>query len=122
MIYEAKPPNFTTLNGHGPNEGKYFFSRDHCQMVGDENWVPVSFTLPQTVVPRPGLEDGVVDTLSKYVFIFHRGEVEIPNPDPAYTPSFRSSADCGCVYHAEDNTPCEHDRALWAVFDNKVWP
>lgn len=94
-----RPGEFTIHLGHGKEEGKYFFSSDHQQGWYDgeeemkawmqESWVAVSFSLPMSVVGRPGLEDGIVNTIEQYIFVFHRGETEIPNPDPSYIPEWK---------------------------------
>jgi hypothetical protein len=77
---------------------EFFFSTDHCQLArngailpeGDlDSWVPVSGELPIQVVPRPSLPDGEVDTLEKYLMIFHEGEKEIANPDSRFKPEWR---------------------------------
>ncbi len=76
---------------------EFFFSTKHLQRlysrvsVPDE-FVAVSFTLPMSVIPRPSLPDGLVDTIEKYVMIFHPGQKEIPNPDPLFVPDFRAVA------------------------------
>jgi hypothetical protein len=68
-----------------------FFTTDHCQGVesgkrgkplGDD-WVPCTSYLPMTVVERPGIEDGVVDTLEKFL-VLRWGTRWIPNPDPDF--------------------------------------
>jgi hypothetical protein len=68
---------------------QFFFSSDHCQRLSStvklsKDWVPITFWLPMQVVPRPSLPDGVVDTLDKYIQLFHNDETEIENPDPKY--------------------------------------
>jgi len=75
---------------------QFFFSTDHIQRyrspIGgqiDESFVPCSGSLPIYVVPRPSLPNGLVDTLDKYIQIFHDDEIEIPNPDPNYQPDYR---------------------------------
>lgn len=73
---------------------QFFFSTDHCQKVLegqsiDPSFVACSGSLPIHVVPRPSCPDGVVDTLEKYIMIFHDDEKEIANPDPAFQPKCR---------------------------------
>lgn len=69
--------------------GEYFFSTDHCQDHGlGDDFVRVTNYLPMHVVPREGLEDGIIDTVEKLVFIFHHGETEIKNPNPKFQPDF----------------------------------
>lgn len=74
-------------------EEVYFFSTDHCQGVkgrGEgtypEGFVPGSFHLPMSVVPRPELPSGRVETLADFLMIFFKDAKEIPNPDPRYQP------------------------------------
>jgi hypothetical protein len=55
----------------------------------EKEYVPCSGTIPMRVVPRPSLPDGLVDTIEKYIMIFHTGETEIPNPDPKFQPMWR---------------------------------
>lgn len=72
---------------------EYFFSTDHCQEVHSKDtypegeWVPTTFHLPMSVVPRPSLPSGYVETVEELIAIFHSDEKEIPNPDPRYQPT-----------------------------------
>ncbi len=69
------------------NELVYFFSTDHCQNHGlGPNFVPVTYNWPCRVVERPGVEDGIVDTLDKLKLVFYKDMKEIPNPDPNFQP------------------------------------
>lgn len=79
----------------GEHEEEYFFSTDHCQGIkgrGEgtypEGFGPTTFYLPQTVVPRPSLPSGCVETVEDVIKIFFSGAREIPNPDPRYQPRF----------------------------------
>lgn len=74
---------------------KYFFSTDHCQGVkgrGKETYpngfVPTSFHLPMSVVPRPELPSGRIETIKDLILIFCSDEKEIPNPDSSFVPSW----------------------------------
>lgn len=51
----------------------FFFTDDYCLGVDylPDDWVPSTTHLPCRVVPREILPDGVVDTLDKYILIFH---------------------------------------------------
>lgn len=51
----------------------FFFTDDYCLGVGylPDDWVPCTTQLPTHVVPRENLPDGVVDTLDKYILVFH---------------------------------------------------
>ena len=69
--------------------GEYFFSSDHCQKLPSnfdnyESFVPVSYTIPQEVAPRPGLEHGAIKTVGDLIFVYHRFEREIKNPNKEY--------------------------------------
>ena len=54
----------------------FFFVNDYCyrldrvEGVLPDHWVPCSFYLPMEVVPRPGLEDGIIKDLDQWIFIF----------------------------------------------------
>jgi hypothetical protein len=50
------------------------------------NWTPCSTYLPMEVVPRPGLEDGIIVTLEDFLHVFHQGYKEI-NPVDLYEPA-----------------------------------
>lgn len=72
---------------------EYFFSTDHCQGVEGrakgtypEGFVPTTHYLPRSVVPRPELPSGRVETLEDLLLIFYSDGKEIPNPDPQYQP------------------------------------
>jgi hypothetical protein len=85
--------SFTIHSRHTDTVKEYFFSTDHCQGVrgrGEgtypEGFVPGSFHLPMTVVPRPSLPSGNVETLEDFLMIFFDDYTEIPNPDPRYQP------------------------------------
>jgi len=66
-------------------EDKYFFSYDHCQKdLSAYNTTPISYQIPCEVVPRPGLEDGIIRTVGDLIFVYHRYEQEIKNPDKKY--------------------------------------
>lgn len=77
---------------HSSNERKqYFFSTRHLMLDKkgeildpDGTFVPCTYTLPMSVVPRKGLEDGWVDTVAKLIQIFHYDETEIENPYAEY--------------------------------------
>ena len=55
------------------NTEDFFFTDDYCLGVGylPDDWVPSTTGLPLRVVPRETLPDGVVDTLDKYILVFH---------------------------------------------------
>ena len=78
---------------HDMKREEYFFSTDHCQGVKGrsegtypEGFVPCTFTLPMSVVPRPSLLSGRVETVADLINIFFSDAKEIPNPDPRYQP------------------------------------
>lgn len=70
---------------------EYYFSTDHCQ-PHEPGFIPSTTCLPLHVVKRLSLPSGVVTTVEDLLNVFHRGEREIPNPDPRYQPADRS--DC----------------------------
>lgn len=58
-------------------DGEYFFTDDHGYYKSNQlpgSWVPCSGYLPMEVVPRPGLEDGIIATLEQYLFIFYKNK------------------------------------------------
>lgn len=72
---------------------EYFFSTDHCQRVDDkgkktypEGFVPTTYYLPMSVVPRPSLPSGRVESIKDLLGIFFSDAKEIPNPDPSFQP------------------------------------
>lgn len=77
---------------HASSERKeYFFSTDHCQGVHapasyPTGFTPISFYLPQRVVPRPSLPSGLVETVKDVITIFFSDGAEIPNPDASFQP------------------------------------
>ena len=64
-------------------EKKFFFSDDHCfgVRVLPEHWVPSTSVFPMSVKPRPGLEDGIIDTIEKYISVFEKGREQINSID-----------------------------------------
>jgi hypothetical protein len=80
---------------HTDTVREYFFSTNHCQgmetntfdiKIDLKGFVPTTYYLPMTVVPRPSLPSGRVETLSDILLIFYSDYTEIPNPDPKYQP------------------------------------
>lgn len=69
---------------------EYYFSSRHVMtddkgnLLDYQDFVPCTYLIPNTVVPRPSLPDGIVDTVAKMLMIFHYDEVEIENPYPQY--------------------------------------
>lgn len=62
-----------------------FFSTDHCQKHNKgNNFVPCTYSLPMYVVPREGVEDGIVDGIEKLIRVFYKDFTIIPNPDPQF--------------------------------------
>jgi hypothetical protein len=63
----------------GPDK-QYFFADGHGYAKSHllpGNWVPCSGYLPMEVVPRPGLEDGIIATLEQYMFIFYNDKTMV---------------------------------------------
>jgi hypothetical protein len=81
-----------TPGGGTSLQGEFFFSTDHCQpteyLKNGADWVPCSIGIPMIVTERPGLEDGLVDSLEKYLLVFHTRELLIANPCPKYKVDF----------------------------------
>ena len=50
----------------------FFYTNDHRFGYGilGKDFVPYSNALPMRVAPRPGLENGIIDTLGKYEMVF----------------------------------------------------
>jgi hypothetical protein len=70
---------------HSREHKQFFFSTSHIQLHDhDETFVPVSFSLPMGIAPRPAFPDGVIRTLADYVQVFADDEIQIPNPNPAF--------------------------------------
>lgn len=72
----------------GLDGGRYhFFSDNHLLgYVNEKNKikaVPASITLPMSVVPREGLESGVVDSLEKYCLVFHNDSMLLESEENA---------------------------------------
>ena len=57
------------------DNGSFFFTDDHCFGVNvlPDPWVPCTSNIPRRITPRPGIEDGIIDTLEKYVQLFENG-------------------------------------------------
>lgn len=65
-----KTNEYTLLDGHDiPDCLKYHSNYN--------DWSICSVGFPLTIEPRKGLEDGIVDTIDKYLFIFHRDETQV---------------------------------------------
>lgn len=76
---------------HNANTEEWFFSTDHCQgcykdagFSGNE-WVPCTSTLPLKIVPRKGLESGLVRNYHDMI-ILQGEDKRIKNPNPKYEP------------------------------------
>lgn len=60
----------------------FFFSDSHMFMHPLlKGWVPKTCVFPDHVTPREGLEDGIIDTVEKYLFIFEQGKQQINSID-----------------------------------------
>jgi len=60
---------------HSSEQKKVVFMESHTTdgLEGDD-WVPVSTKLPHYVVPRPGLEDGMILTMEQYASVFMKDD------------------------------------------------
>jgi len=65
-------------------KGTYYFTVDHCQHTEESGDLPCTHHLPSHVVPREGLEDGIIKNKADLIFVFYSDELEIANPDPIY--------------------------------------
>lgn len=55
------------------NTEYFFFSDDHhfgVEVFDRNTWIPCTTIFPLTIVARPGLKDGRVDTIEKYIKVF----------------------------------------------------
>lgn len=63
---------------------EFFFTDSHLfthwRHAEEYGFVPATTVFPLDVVPRPGFEDGRIDTIEKFVRLFEHDRVEI---DPA---------------------------------------
>jgi hypothetical protein len=61
----------------------FFFTDNHCFGNGQlpSGWVPCSQSFPLMVTPREGLEDGVIDTIEKFVSVFESDAKQITSMD-----------------------------------------
>lgn len=69
-----------TKSSVSKNGKDYYFFVDNHIFGSDLIWnvfCSCSQYLPSTCVPRPGLEDGIIDTFEKYIFIYHKDDVLI---------------------------------------------
>jgi hypothetical protein len=71
----------TTLSNMSAN--MFFFSDNHCFGNGQlpPDWVPCSQVFPSMVTPREGLEDGLIDTIEKFVSVFQSGDHQVTSMD-----------------------------------------
>lgn len=112
---------------HGKTE--FFFTSRYGQKV-EGAWCSCSITFPMMASPRPGLEDGFIDTIEKYAFVFHSDETLVPNPNPDYEmsewyaalpmlhapgPDTTRNRDKVSDYHRSKLTPAK--RALLELWD-----
>ena len=89
-VYSEPSNKLTIITFSNLDTGEFFFSTSHLQRVRasriphGEHWVSCTAELPMFVVPRPGLEDGMIGTVSEYIMIFYSDLTRIANPDPNY--------------------------------------
>lgn len=58
----------------------FFFSDNHCfsyNSIDQDCLVPSAWGFPTKVVPRVGLENGVIDTIEKYIFVFRQDSKQL---------------------------------------------
>ncbi len=75
--------NLIVLSSSFRDKPIFFFSDDHCFGVNvlPDNIVPCTMSFPHTVKERPGLEDGVIDSIEKYIQIFEKDTRQIKSID-----------------------------------------
>lgn len=63
----------TITHRRNENERIFFFSDDHCfgYPILPDGFVPCTSVFPMYVKPRPGVEDGWVNTIEKFIAVFH---------------------------------------------------
>lgn len=67
------------------DEGKFFFTTDHCQKHGlGDSWVPTTTYLPMQVAPRESLPDGIIKNKEDYKKVFCYDLEEIKNPQEEF--------------------------------------
>jgi hypothetical protein len=64
-------------------DGVFWFTDDYCMGVDllPRHYVPCSFNFPMRIVPRPGLEDGIIANAEQYIQIFEEGMRQITSFD-----------------------------------------
>ncbi len=89
---------FTTDSLQGIKDRHVWIFREGRVYISDEpevmdlerefeaNWTPCIMRFPMTVVSREGIEVGVIDTIEKYIEVFHKKDLLIMNPDRRYQP------------------------------------
>lgn len=57
----------------------FFLTDDHCfgYSVLPKHYVPGTIMFPMNVTPRPGVEDGLIDTVEKYITVFENDHRQI---------------------------------------------
>lgn len=66
-------------------KGEYFLSKDHCQNHGmGADYVAVTHYLPSNVVPRMGLEDGIIKNIEDLILVFYSDKQKIENPNKKF--------------------------------------
>ena len=79
-VYSKKMVKELRILGHSAftivvnkNEKVMFFVSSHVFGCGvlPKSYVPITFTVPSEIVPRPGCETGVIRTIDDYLDLFH---------------------------------------------------
>jgi hypothetical protein len=93
---------------HSYEQKKVVFMDGHKTdgLVGHD-WVPISSTIPQTVVPRPGLEDGMILTMEDYASVYMKNDQIMGLP--TYLEELRKMEKKieQTEHHCESETECE---------------
>jgi hypothetical protein len=74
----GKPRRFFFTDAHGWHRGSWL-----QELWGSQprRWTSISCAIPHRVMPRPGCEDGMVDTVEKYIAVYHKEDTLITVED-----------------------------------------
>jgi hypothetical protein len=77
--YVTARKQLVTVTSRHDDKSRFFFTTDHCfgVYVMPDDFVPCTTQFPTYVTPRPGCEDGVVDTVEKYLSVFKEDATQI---------------------------------------------
>lgn len=75
----AMSKHFSLVTISSNKRNVFFFSDDHIfgYKVLPDDFVPCTGSFPTSVTPREDFPDGKIDTIEKYIELFHKGERQI---------------------------------------------